>query len=56
MLPGRVRPGNPVARPHGTGWPGASSTADEGAAGHCDPLAVGLRGERVLDWPARQLA
>jgi hypothetical protein len=31
-------------------------TAEEGAAGHCEPLAVGLRGERVLDWLARQLA
>ena len=30
-------------------------TADEGAAGHCEPLAVGLRGERVLDWLERQL-
>ena len=25
-------------------------TAEEGADGHCEPLAVGLRGERILDW------
>ncbi len=30
-------------------------TADEGASGHCEPLAVGLRGERILDWLARQV-
>jgi hypothetical protein len=31
-------------------------TAEEGADGHCEPLAVGLRGERVLDWLERRLA
>jgi hypothetical protein len=25
-------------------------TAAEGADGHCEPLAAGLRGERILDW------
>jgi hypothetical protein len=39
--------------------PGAKAlvrfTADEGADGHCEPLAVGLRGERVLDWLEQQL-
>ncbi len=25
-------------------------TADEGADGHCEPAAAGLRGERVFDW------
>ena len=30
-------------------------TAEEGADGHCEPLAVGLRGERVLDWLERRL-
>jgi hypothetical protein len=25
-------------------------TADEGADGHCEPAAAGLRGERILDW------
>ena len=34
----------------------ARFTAEEGADGHCEPLAVGLRGERVLDWLERQLA
>ncbi|MGR6964637.1 alpha/beta hydrolase family protein [Geodermatophilus sp. URMC 61] len=29
-------------------------TAEEGADGHCEPLAVGLRGERVLDWLERR--
>ena len=28
---------------------------DEGADGHCEPLAVGLRGERLLDWLEQQL-
>lgn len=31
-------------------------TAEEGADGHCEPFAVGLRGERVLDWLERRLA
>ncbi|GAA4735017.1 alpha/beta fold hydrolase [Modestobacter marinus] len=46
-------------------WPGQSArmaaaltcpvtllpfTADEGADGHCEPAAVGLRNERVFDW------
>jgi hypothetical protein len=46
-------------------WPGQSArlaealtgpvtllpfTAAEGADGHCEPLAPGLRGERILDW------
>jgi len=46
-------------------WPGQSArlaealtcpvtllpfTADEGADGHCEPAAAGLRGERILDW------
>jgi hypothetical protein len=46
-------------------WPGQSAqlaealtcpvtlmpfTAAEGADGHCEPLAQGLRGERILDW------
>jgi hypothetical protein len=30
-------------------------TAGEGASGHCEPLGVGLRGERVLDWLEQQL-
>ena len=30
-------------------------TEAEGAGGHCAPLAVGLRGERVLDWLEQQL-
>ena len=30
-------------------------TTDEGADGHCEPLAVGLRGERVLDWLEQQV-
>lgn len=25
-------------------------TAAEGADGHCEPLAAGVRGERTLDW------
>jgi hypothetical protein len=39
--------------------PGATAlvrfTADEGADGHCEPLAVGLHGERVLDRLEREL-
>ncbi|SDF40122.1 Alpha/beta hydrolase family protein [Blastococcus fimeti] len=46
-------------------WPGQSArmaaalvcpvtvlpfTADEGADGHCEPAAAGLRGERIFDW------
>ncbi|MGY1690805.1 alpha/beta hydrolase family protein [Geodermatophilus sp. SYSU D01105] len=30
-------------------------TAEEGADGHCEPVAVGLRGERVLDWLDEQV-
>ena len=62
--------GGVFARAADVGWPGQSRrlhdllpgakalvrfTADEGADGHCEPLAVGLRGERVLDWSERQL-
>jgi prolyl oligopeptidase family protein len=51
-------------------WPGQSArlaealtcpvtllpfTAAEGADGHCEPVAVGLRGERVLDWLDEQV-
>ena len=27
-----------------------SFAAAEGAAGHCEPLAPGLRNQRILDW------
>jgi Prolyl oligopeptidase family len=51
-------------------WPGQSArladaltspvtllpfTAAEGADGHCEPLAGGLRGERILDWLDQQV-
>jgi hypothetical protein len=51
-------------------WPGQSArladaltspvtllpfTAAEGADGHCEPLAAGLRGERIFDWLDQQL-
>ena len=51
-------------------WPGQSArmaaavgehatllpfTAAEGAGGHCEPAAAGLRGERVLDWLDEQV-
>ena len=51
-------------------WPGQSArladaltspvmllpfTAAEGADGHCEPLAAGLRGERIFDWLDQQV-
>lgn len=51
-------------------WPGQSAqlaskltcpvtllrfTAEEGADGHCEPTATGLRGERVFDWLEEQV-
>lgn len=30
-------------------------TEDEGAGGHCEPAATGLRGERVFDWLDRRV-